>query len=367
MAKAPTPNERTEREFQHDVNQAVANTEGEIFEDALGDEPLENDGDTSLEEMGDGLEGDDLEDEEGPDEEADEEEAEEAEGEGEEPAEGEEAEAAKDDEEEPPRDERGRFEDRQPPGQPPSRRLAEESQRRREAEERATRFERELAELRGRVDEQSRRPPQPQVEQPKPPKPDQFADPEGWERYIRDEARRDAEKLVTEQMQAYQQQEQQRLNAHFDQSMGEAAQGERSEELDAAYGRLKSLDPKNPSHVAIVQGIFRASDPAAALFRWWDRNGGTQYRASEEYQNRVQDKLDRAEQDAERYRSLLPGRQNSRQRSQQPRHETRLPESLRRTGPPSLNSARGGQRQEVQDPDMMDDSDDAVMRYAMRR
>ena len=43
MAKEKPNNERTEREFQLDVNQAVANTEGEIFEDALGDEPLEND------------------------------------------------------------------------------------------------------------------------------------------------------------------------------------------------------------------------------------------------------------------------------------------------------------------------------------
>ena len=49
MAKAN--NERTEREFQLDVNAAVANTETEIFDDALGDEPLDNDGDTSLEEM----------------------------------------------------------------------------------------------------------------------------------------------------------------------------------------------------------------------------------------------------------------------------------------------------------------------------
>jgi hypothetical protein len=45
------PNERTEREFQLDTNQAVANTEAEIMDAALGDEELENDGDTSLEEM----------------------------------------------------------------------------------------------------------------------------------------------------------------------------------------------------------------------------------------------------------------------------------------------------------------------------
>ena len=351
MAKDKPNNERTEREFQLDVNQAVANTEGEIFEDALSDEPLENDGDTSLEEMGEGLEGDDLEEGEGPDEETGDKEAdEETEGDEEEPAEGEEAEAAEDDEEEQPRDQQGRFEDRQPP----DRReipLKAERDRRREAEERAERLERELAEMRGRVDEVSRRvnAPPPQVEQPRPSKPDMFADPDGYDRWVREEARREAQDLVSQRIQAYELQQQQVKEARVNANLAQAASSDRGWEFGAAYNSLVGLDKQNPAHRAIVQRIFDAPDPGKELFNWWDENGGEDYR--------------------ERIRAQLLPRQdrgNSRQRSQQPRHETRLPESLRRT-PPSLNSARGGQRQEVQDPEMMDDSDDSVFRFAARR
>src|SRR5882762_6218041 len=52
--------EQTERELQTDLNHAVAETEAEIFDEATGSEPLDNDADSSLEAMGDGLEGEVL-------------------------------------------------------------------------------------------------------------------------------------------------------------------------------------------------------------------------------------------------------------------------------------------------------------------
>jgi segregation and condensation protein B len=76
-------NEQNDRELNTDINAAIAGTEDEIFRDAMEDDIDDNDGDRSLEEMGDGLEGDPLdeddinvEDTEGPEAEADEEDAE---------------------------------------------------------------------------------------------------------------------------------------------------------------------------------------------------------------------------------------------------------------------------------------------------
>src|SRR5882757_9888462 len=56
--------ERAERELNADVNDAIARTDGEVFTDAMGDEPLGEDDDTSLEDMGEGLEGDQLDEDE---------------------------------------------------------------------------------------------------------------------------------------------------------------------------------------------------------------------------------------------------------------------------------------------------------------
>jgi hypothetical protein len=52
--------EQSERELSTDINAAIAGTEDEIFRDAMEADLDDNDGDHSLEEMGDGLEGDHL-------------------------------------------------------------------------------------------------------------------------------------------------------------------------------------------------------------------------------------------------------------------------------------------------------------------
>ncbi len=148
--------------------EAIKQTEQEVFDDALGLSPDENDGDTSLEQMDD----DDAPtgDEEPTDEE-----------EGEEPDESEEGEG--DDEEGDPKedrpagqDDRGQNRDQDRRGIPPGR-LREESEARRtaEAERDAERAHVRELDARLRLIEQGN---QPKPQQPE--RPDMFADPEGW-------------------------------------------------------------------------------------------------------------------------------------------------------------------------------------------
>jgi hypothetical protein len=346
MANPQDTAERTEREFQLDVNAAVANTEGEIFEDAMGDEPLDNDGDTTLEDMGEGLEGDDLDEEEATEEgEAEASEGEgEAEGEEEAPAEGEEqteAEAAA-----------------EPQGQPddrrgvPSARLREEAQRRRAETERATSLERQLAEAMGRLNELSARLNAPPIPAPQPqtsaPKPDMFADPEGYERWMKAEAAKEADARIEQRMTAFRAEQQQQREATLNDNLALTAQGERGFEFQAGYRALTSLDPRDPQARATVQRIINSPDPGKAILDWYEDNG------AEEFRENIAAQL-----------GLVPAQrgqrnaQNTRQQqSQQPRREYRLP---------SLNSASGSGRQQVADPEMMDDSDDSVFRFASKR
>ena len=63
MPQTFTADGRTEEEYRTDVNRAIADTEDEIFREAMSDEEPDNDGDNSLEEMGEGPGGDHLDDE----------------------------------------------------------------------------------------------------------------------------------------------------------------------------------------------------------------------------------------------------------------------------------------------------------------
>ena len=58
--------ELSERELNAEINAAMAGTEMEVWDDALGSEPLDNDGDRELEEQGDGLEGEQLDESDEP-------------------------------------------------------------------------------------------------------------------------------------------------------------------------------------------------------------------------------------------------------------------------------------------------------------
>lgn len=336
--------ERTERELNQDINAAIAGTEDEIFQDALDGNLDDNDGDTSLEDMGEGLEGDhideevDAEDDVGP-EKAEEVEEEEDEEESEDETEEE------DEPEEQPRDQRGRFEDKA--AIPPAR-LRAEAQQRRQAEQREQELQRRYEVLEARFNDMQTRlnAPQPPKKDEQPaPKPDMFADPEKYEQWVLDQAEQRAAKRLETQLAERDRQQQEINNRRVDESLSSAARGERGFEFQAAYNRLTALDPRNPQARSTVQSIYNSPDPARALFDWWEENGGPEYREQILAQ-------------------LAPRQQRSDRRpvQQQPRHEIRGPKPLR-----SLNSAHGSNSQRVSDPDMLDGSDSSVFDYATRR
>jgi hypothetical protein len=222
------------------IGEAVADTEQEIFDDALGNEPLENTGDRSLEEMDeeDGLPGDDDGGDETDDVDEEQEGDEETEGE-----EGQEGDTQGDDRElaarEQDRDNRGRI--------PPSR-LREESQRRQQAELERDAERAQLRALQAEVELLKRGGTKPQAE---PEKPDLFADPDKW---IADKERQLENRLTQREMAA---------------SL-EAAAEEHGEDLHTAYQSfLRACQSGDPTALATGQRIGQAPSRAgAAIMRW---------------------------------------------------------------------------------------------------
>lgn len=357
---AAQPAELSEREYQDTINNAVKATEQEIFADALGDDELDMDGDTSLEDMGDGLEGEvEADDAEDPDGQGEGDEAE-AEGEDGEEAELEAGEGEGDEgAEEQPSDQRGKFQQddrRIPPG-----RLREEAEARRTAEaalrerdERIASMGQQIAEYNGRLTELSARVNAPRQEQKTeaPPKPDMFAEPEKYEAWVIAEADRRAEAKIEQRFTSFQQQQQQRELQRVDQSFQTAARGPRQFEFNAAYNALTSLNPADRNARALVNGILTAPDPAKAMFDWWEENGASEYRENILNQLLPADQRPRPRADG--------GRQQPQQRSQV-RHEIRGPQRL-----PSLNGASGSNSQRTADPEMMDGSEASIFRYGTR-
>lgn len=356
---AGSNNERSEREFQADVNQAVAETEGEIFSEALDDELPENDADTSLEEMGEGLEGEDLDEENedaDPDGHGEDDEEIDAKAEGDEP---EEAEG------EPQRGEDGRFQrsDEQR-GHVPPERLREEANRRRAVETENEGLRQQMQALAQQFDalrtglqtglQQAR--PQQRQEAPKPPpKPDMFQDPEGHEAWLIARAEEKAQAVFRQGMEAYVQHQQQQFNSALDQNLAAHARGPRNFEFQAAYSALTSLDARDPQVRTTVQSIMYSPDPGQALFNWWDQNGGEDYRAG------LRENL------MEQLRQLQPqNERRSQSQQRQPRQEVRQefrgPQRL-----PSLNGATGSNPNRTPNPDALDGSEGSVFEFATRR
>lgn len=348
--------ERAERELNMEINTAIAGTEAEIFEDALGNDPLDNDGDNSLEQMGDGLEGDDDEsetdedagdeaDEEDEDQEQDEEDDDEAEDD-------DTAEAGDAEDDAPqPQDQRPQANRRLPPDVVPRQELDRERQRRRS-------IENEVNELKARLDglvagTQLRQPAQPDPKPEPKPKPDMFADPEGYERWVMEEADRRADAKIEARMQRLEHDNQAREARRLDENLSAAAQGPRGFEFQAAYGALTALDPKSPEDVATVRRITSSQDPAAALFAWWDENGGPEYREN------IAAQLGLVAQPRQQVRQggrLSPQPQRM---QPQPRNVVRVPASL--------NGASGGGSKQIADPELYDDSESSVFDFATRR
>lgn len=237
------------------TKEAIADTEQEIFDDALGEAPLENDGDDSLEQMEDDeLVGDDADEGE--------------EGEGE-PDETDEAEAGEDGEaaEEPQARQAGddSQQDRQP-GRVPSSALRESNERARaaEAERDAERARVRELDARLRLVEQGGPREQPKAAE----KPDMFADPDAW--------------AAHQQAQIEQRFEERRVNGSF----AEARDGE-PEKFDTAFRALQASDP------ATVQSIVKSHNPGRELMRWHDRQALLREIGNDPaaYEQRVREKL----------------------------------------------------------------------------
>lgn len=361
---APANDARAEREFNTDVNNAIAATNQEIFDAAMDDEPLDNDGDRSLEEMGDGLEGEVLDDEDDADDAEPEARAgADADAEGDEAdPDADEGEEGDEPELEAPAPRRG--EERPERGQVPPARLREANDARRAAEKERDDLRYEMQTLNARFNDMQARlnqPQQPQAQAPAqvqaPQKPDMFADPEGYENWVIAEAERRAEAKIDARFSRQTEQQQQREMERVNGALHAAATGERGFEFHPAFQKLTSQDARDPKVRQLVQSIYTAPDPGKALFDWWDNEGGGQ-----DFRDQVAERLGFLEPQAPR------GRQQQREPMREARHETRLPGQASRSRLPSLNSAHGGGgRQQVVDPEMYDGSESSIADYAFRR
>ena len=319
VAKPAAPAaEQTEREFQAEINHAVAETESEIFGDATGDAPLDNDGDTSLEAVGDAM-GVVAEEEEGGATIAD----------GAEPF----ADATDADGSDPPRDE----------GETPPAVEAQNATLRTQLSTLEARFN----DLQARLSGQGQQQPRPaEGEASEPGKPDMFANPDAYEKWLVDRATRDTFALLRQQQQSDD-------ASRVGRSLANAARSERGFEFSAAYNALTALDPRNPDHQALVHGIYNAPDPGGALFDWWDENGGPQFR-----QQILAQLVPRDQREQQGHRQQRGGAA----RTVQPRYEYRTGQSL-----PSLNSAAGSNSQRISQPEFLDNTDASVFDFATRR
>jgi hypothetical protein len=251
------------------LGQAVANTESEIFRSAMdvSDPDEADEGDRSAEEMGEGLEGqheaevaeDDTE-EEGEDDAVAEEEAE--------------------------PDDKGRFKPAETKSKGevedkghmvPRSRLTEEANKRRELEEASKtereRLQSEITTLNRRFDEMLARTAQPapqqqpKVEPVAATKPDMFADPDGYEKWVLGEAQKQAVEQATN---VYTQ--------RFVEASMSDAHDANGEEFVKAYEELTGINPvtnqvvrqidrNDPVARAAVQSILNAPNPGRALMQ----------------------------------------------------------------------------------------------------
>lgn len=377
---APRNTERNERELNSDINAAIAGTEDEIFREAMEAALDDNDGDNSLEEMGDGLEGEPLdeddtnvEDTEGPidDEEDDEDGEDEEDEDGDEggEADGDDEEGGEDEGEEPTRDNRGRQQPNIPPG-----RLREATERARRVEQERDQARNQITTLEARFNDLLQRVNSGQVgpaadkrapAAEKAAKPDMFTDPEGYETWVLEQAEERAAARVNSALADRDRRTQEEVNQRVDRSFNEAATGERGFEFMPAYNALKSLDPKDPQAQKLVRGIFSSADPQEALFAWWDNNGGQDFRENIAKQLGFEaPRRQRRDDGGNRQQRQQRDERGGQQQQRQVRHEIRPAQRLR-----SLNGASGGggTHNRNSDPEMLDNSEDSVFRFATKR
>ena len=267
-----TPQQEYDEAERELIGAAVSQTEDEIANSAFDKDPPDDSDDTSLEE---------LDDDEFPDDdETDDDDAE--------------IEASGDDGEEEPEPEPERQQGRIPPA-----RLKEEADARRAAEAEAAATRAEMAALRAEM--QAQRQPRQQAPEP-PPKPDLFADPEGWAKAQRDAIREELE------------------TTRFNQSLAEAHQ-EHGDKFAAAFNALRATGDQSTFNR--IRGSY---NPGRELMRWHDQQTLMQeVRDPAAYRERIRQEL-----------------LNDPEVRQQLVGELRGQATPRVKLPPSLNSARGG-------------------------
>lgn len=260
--------------------EAIAETETEIFDEALGNEPLDNDGDTSLEQMDDDdPDDDDAEEEDGEDPD----------------------DASQDDGD-------GEVESAPARRGIPSERLRQEADARRVAEAEAASLRQQMAELRARqdlLDRQSR--PAPPVAPKPPPAPDMFADPEGWARHQREQILQEIE------------------NQRVQNSLAAAAE-EHGQAFMEAFEALRATNDQGQ-----VQVIIRQPNPGRAIMNWHSQRQAMAEIGNNPaaYRDRLREEV---RQELLRDPKVLSGARDRAIR--EGRTQTRLP--------PSLNRASGG-------------------------
>lgn len=325
------------------LGEAMAATEREIFGEVMTGETeaLDDSGDRSVEEMGDGLEGQ-HEDDEGGDE---------VEASGEKPA----AEA----DEDPPRDKDGKFVKAEPeakelardPADKPRVPLGElqsERAKRQAAEAERDTDRKALADLNAKLDLALK-----QIETLKPkiePRagaeaddgPDIFTDPkafvgkltEGFQKQLDDVKAGTSMQL-----------------AHY--KHGEA--------FERAYADLSKLSPDDGANRQLVQGIYRSANPGEAIVAWHRQQEASRRIGSDgldKYEERVRaETRDKLAQDPEFRQQLIESMRAEGSGKGNPRPPIRLPKSL--------NGAAGGSQQ-IRDPDEFDNSETSVFGYAFR-
>jgi hypothetical protein len=325
------------------IGTAIKNTEAEMFRQATdAEEPSEGDeeGDQSLEEMGDGLEGqvEKTEEDEAGDDAEDE-------------VEGEKVEAEKPEGkgEEAPRDDKGRF---APEGEAEKKGdvqvpLKVARQQAREADERAKTAETErdavkteMATLNAKLDgilaglnRPVQQPPKPQ-EQPQ--KPDMFADPEGYEKWLRADIER-----------GHQERQQATESRLVEASMADAHELH-GEKFVKAYQAITSQSPQDPAARALVARIWSSPNPGRAMMNWWQQQETLREVGTDpgKYKERIAAETREALMKDPEFRKQLLAElkgQASGANGGQPKNVTRIPKSLSEASGGSSARERGGE------------------------
>lgn len=333
---------------------AMANTESEIFAEAMGDEELELDGDRTLEEMDDpvGEETDPEGDEGGEDDgtlQAD--------------ADGDQDEPDADDGDQ-PGDDRARQDPAQgrEPAARPTYRLPPVDPR-----------DQRIADLEGRL-ARVEAPRTERQEQRQPAElPDPVLDPGGFRDAMRDQIRAENQQATRTAI----------LESNFRATEAAYDRENRREEFELAAGQLNELSQRartDPGAAAAVRSIVNAPDPGHALMQWAEDNLDLENFRQEQAGRRIEQAarllgVDPADLDGfapEPRQAERPRQREARQEQRQPRGQQDRQQPAQRAGKrlPSLNSAGGvgreGGNSRNLDPNGFDGSENSIFTFATR-